>query len=726
MAQSLPLQELIRVLFRRRGLIILVTLLGTAMVSVGALLLPPRYTAKSQIVVSLRPNNPTGTPALVVAPDDAATIMTEVTKVSAHGFLQQVLNSLSQDPPKPAPETVPRASIAGELKSTLLEWLPESLRARHGDAQSDLEAFVRNLNIGQERGSHVVTISFTSTSPSAATTAANRIAELYVKTQNEEKLGDSDRVLAWLDRRIPELRREVERLQVAIRDYKSANGLVDRNPAAVADQQLADLNRQLAAAQSDLSVRQARLDRLREQKRRGTSASAFVGIPELSTLTDLRHQELTLLQAQAQVASTLGEKHPKMQQLANEIGEVRAKIAAEVDRAVDSAANDVQVATAEVQDIQQRIASVQGISTDPRLDALQHDATSSQRIYENLQQRREELREQRELISAGVSVLSLASLPDRPSSTNPVLFIPPAFVAFLVVGYFLATMRDRLDVRLRSESDIHEALGIPCLGLVPRLRRVRGLRPHQYLTGRPFAPYTEAIRSVVAALGLVDARGAPKVILVTSSLPHEGKTTLAVSLAAYAAVLGRRTILLDLDFRHPAVLRELTGKSGRGSGLLPVEDLGPDPILRSESLNLDYLAMPRDATDPLIRFAGDNIARLLTRLRATYDCVIIDSAPLLAITETRLLSSLADKVLFVVKWAATRRDVAQNALHVLSSLEARWKAHPVLAGAVITQVDLRKHARYRYGDVGEWMVQYGKGYLIGDANRGAVPPPNEH
>jgi polysaccharide biosynthesis transport protein len=721
--QSLPLRELLRVLYRRRSLIILVTLLGTGMVSLGALLLPPRYTAKSQIVVSPQPNSVTGSPAFLVAPDDAATIMTEVTKISSQGYLQQVLSSLSRDPPKPMP-TASRATFAGELRNTLLGWLPESLRVTPHNTQSDLEAFVRNLNISQEHGSHVITISFTSASPSEAMTAANRVAGLYVKTQNEEKLADSDRVLAWLDKRIPELRGEVERLQVAIRDYKSTNGLVDRNPAGVTDQQLADLNHQLAAAQSDLSMRQARLDRLREQKRHGTSASAFVGIPELPALSDLRHQELTLLQAQAQVAVTMGEKHPKMQQLANEIGEVRAKIAAEVDRAIDSAAGDVQVATAEVQDIQRRIASVQSINTDPRLDALEHDALSNQRIYEQLQQRREELREQRELISAGVTVLSLASLPDRPSSTNPILFIPPAFIAFLVCGCFLATMRDRLDIKLRSESDIHDALAIPCLGLVPRLRRVRRRRPHQYLTSQPFAPYTEAIRSIVAALGLVDARTAPKVVLLSSSLPQEGKTTLAVSLAAYAAFLGRRTILVDLDFRHPAVLRELTENTRGGSELLPVEALGPDPILHSESLNLDYLALPRDGADPLVRFAGDHISRLLIRLRATYDCVIIDSAPLLAITETRLLSSLADKILFVVKWGATSRDVAQNALRVLNGSEARWKAQPGIVGAVITQVDLRKHARYRYGDAGEFLAQYGNSYLI-DESRGTLGTASE-
>ena len=211
-----------------------------------------------------------------------------------------------------------------------------------------------------------------------------------------------------------------------------------------------------------------------------------------------------------------------------------------------------------------------------------------------------------------------------------------------------------------------------------------------------------------------------KTIALIAQKGGVGKTTLAVSIAAYAAFLGRRTILVDLDLRHPAVLRELTGKAGRSGDLLPLDHLGSEPILHSNDLNLDYLALPRDSADPLTMFAGDYMSRLLIRLRMMYDCVIVDSAPVLAITETRLLSSMVDKILFVVKWGATRREVAQHALRMLSSGDARWKIQPAIAGAVITQVDLRKHARYRYGDAGEWLIQYGASYLIAETGAETV------
>jgi uncharacterized protein involved in exopolysaccharide biosynthesis len=681
------------------------------------MLLQPRYTAKSQIVVEPQPNGLAGSSAVVVAqPEDSATVLTEVTKINSHDFLQKVLASLSPPLSTTADSARPSehsANFGGALQNAVKRWLPASLGTANTHGSPDLEQFERELKIDQEHGSHVITISVTSANPREAVAAANRVAELYVKGQQDEKLADSDRVLAWLDRRIPDQRREIERLQVAIQDYKAVHGILSKDKAGINDQQLAELNRQLAVAQSNLAAQQARLANLRDQRLRGTNAAALVGTPELPALTELRRQELVLLQAQANVAATLGEMHPKMQQIRSQLQEVRNKIVQLVDQAVSGLASDEQVAAAEVRGIQRRIAAGQGANSDSHLEQLEHDASSAQHIYESLQQRREELREQRELISPGVAILSLASLPTRPSSSNPILFVPPAFVVFLVCGCFLAITLERLDVTLRGERDIVDALGIPCLGLVPRMRRTRRERPHQLLTTQPFGPYTEGVRSIVAAMGLAGSRSPPKVIMLSSSLPREGKTTLAVSIAAYTALLGRRTILVDLDFRHPAVLRELVGKAGRTRDLLPPDRLNPDPIHHVARLNLDYLALPRDSTDPMARFAGEYMSRLLVRLRATYDCVIVDSAPVLAVTETRVLAALVDKVLFVVKWGATRREIAQNALRLLGQTELGGGARTVIAGAAITHVDLRKHARYRYGDAGECLVEYGKRYLIG-------------
>ena len=205
---------------------------------------------------------------------------------------------------------------------------------------------------------------------------------------------------------------------------------------------------------------------------------------------------------------------------------------------------------------------------------------------------------------------------------------------------------------------------------MPNLKSSKRLRPHRFLRDNPFAPYTEAIRSVsVAALGLPGFTKASKIIVVTSSIPGEGKTTLAVSMATYACMLKQRVLLIDFDFRNPGVLKALEGSSDLGiidtiNGL-PLEQA----IKTVPELGLDYLPSPTSPVDPLAIIAAAGLPELLKQARARYDCIIIDTAALLGTTEARLLSAMADEVLFAVRWGSTRREVVKT---LSSSFELAW------------------------------------------------------
>jgi polysaccharide biosynthesis transport protein len=349
----------------------------------------------------------------------------------------------------------------------------------------------------------------------------------------------------------------------------------------------------------------------------------------------------------------------------------------------------------------------EGRQAEMRLQQFEHEAAVNWQLYDKLLGRQREIRDQQETIAANSSILSLAWPPNRPSSANPLLFILPALIVSAICSGLLIVLLERLDRKLRSNRDIDDALGIPCLGLVPR--SVGTTRPLQLLLREPFAAYTEAIRSVVAALQFGKSEGAPRVVLISSSVPGEGKTTLAISLAAYAALLGHRVLLVDLDFRHPAILRELGGKADRGILDLFLHDRSLAEITqRIPGLGLDYLPMLSCPVDPVALFAGEQMPRLVHELRQDYDCVIIDSPPLLGVTEARLLAAMADKVLFLVKWGSTRREVAQNALNLLRDPGDRQ--HSKILCGLVTQVNLKKHARYRYGDVGELFVRFRQYY----------------
>ncbi len=567
-AQDLHLLEVLRVLYRRGRMILTVTVLGAILATVVGLLIAPKYTAIAEIAVEA----PQGSSGGRLLPAEEETIIdTHIARLSSRDHLARVLDSLSSGPGAKTvspstgvdaaadPASNQRGGLSfGDLASRLKMW--SGIGRKRGTALNVLQ-LERGSKIMQTRRSRLISVAFTSKSPQQAAALANRIAQLYVDAQNEQKRASMKLELARVGERIAGLKNEAE----------------------------------------------------------GTRSAAQV-------LVDL----------------------------------VR---------------------------------------------------------------RQDELRGQIEFISAEVTVASLAKTPERPSSSNPLLFILPAFIICAIGASAFAVIVDRLDHGLRSERDVSDALGIPCIGLVPKTAQMGAVRRYQYLLAEPFSAYSEAIRSAAATLKIVAEPRESKVVLVSSSVPMEGKSTLALSLAAYVTALGRRVLLVDLDFRQGSFLGELSGRTESGILDLHLQNRPSTEFIRHiPDLGLDYLPVPRHRVDPLL-FASEQMPRLLRQSRDSYDCVIIDGPPLLGRTEARLLPPLADKVLFVVKWGGTRREVAQNALRLLRDagcLDKEWSELPT---AIVTQVDLKRHARYGFGDAGELRVKYRK-YYTGSkkAWRSAAPP----
>jgi uncharacterized protein involved in exopolysaccharide biosynthesis/Mrp family chromosome partitioning ATPase len=744
MVSESSLQQTFDILRRRRRLIISLAVGGAILAVLVGLLIPPRYTAKAEIVVEPQVATLTNGPGVITPPsEDESTVQTYVAALTSRDHLQHVLDSLSRDAkPQPAALQQP-ASPAGfqaemqRITARLEGWWTAVTRLAfdilsqvngmmgvsnlqgHAAKQPSVETLERHLAVYQERGSHVLAVAFTSTSADEAARTANRVIQLYLDDHYQIARESASRTLAWVDQRLPEQKAEMERNEATVQQYRSDHNIAQGNQTDIVDQKLADLNRQLTAAESLLAEKQAQADSARALRHGGSAAGESDESLNSPVLRDLRRQELTLLQAQADLTTNLGEMHPRTRAIATQLQEVRSRIGREAGRAADELNREVEIAGTQVRSLRARLATAQHATGDVQqaqvhLHELERVATTSRQMYEGLLQRHEQLKEQLEMIVPDVRILSLAVPPDRPSSPNPILFAFPALIVFGVGGGLLSLMKERLDQGLRSSGDITEVLGIPCIGLVPRIGWGRIRRPHQHLLRNPISPYAEAIRSLAAGLQLAAPRAVPQAILVSSSVPQEGKTTLAVSLAVYAALLGRRVVLADLDFRHPAVWSKIGDAAAAGALDLPNSDRRSTVELRNvHDLGLDVLTIRDHPAEPLATFTGDRLVRIVDELRVNYDCIIIDGPPLLSVAEARLLTILADKVLFVVKWGSTRRDVAQNALRILRDTYSLNASYGKNICGVITQVDLNKHARYRYGDAAESYVRYAQYYLNG-------------
>ncbi len=731
---GMRLGEFFDILRRRARLIAAIAVCGTICVGIAAWFLPPRYTAKAQIVVEesqapridgRAPNREAGA--------DQGTIQTEVTSMSSRDLLANVIARLSADP----------------------EF--QAIRP-HADANPlSIEELERHLKVFQEAGSHVIAVTYDSRKPAESSVIANGIAEYYLARGENQSRFALDQALAGLNGKIAELRSESLALDARVTAYQLAHGVKDAAKVNVIDQKLGDLNHQLAAVQSDFAVRKARYTALLAARGPAGDWDGLLSGLDAQGLVDLHGQVMGVLASRRDniimppVTGSHVEGAPRV---------LRDKVRKELDQALVKLSGDADAASVLVEAAEQRLGSVQSASDDTGLRDLVTSAASSRRRYERLVTRRDELLEQRDDVAGSARMLSRAAIPDRPSSLNPLLFLAPGGIACLVLGCLTALVRDRLDQGIYTEADIASVLGLRCIGLVPRSRHLEASaaaravklplwcprpdaaasivnRPRPVSVAAPpggrdkSASFTEALRGLMVSLQLMGPHGrAPRVILVTSSVPGEGKTTLAVSLATCAAQNGARVLVLDMDCRDDAshgeapLARPPYAKTARDVlDLLALDRTQGDFVpmasgagalgLAVPGMHLDYLPVRRGrGADPLPLFSRDQMSLLLQRLRGDYDQIFIDSAPVLAKAEVRLLAAIADQTVFAVRWGKTRRDDASAALALLRGMGVGGGMGNGggAISAVITQVDLARHARGHRGDQSVSLAKYGSHY----------------
>ncbi len=301
--------------------------------------------------------------------------------------------------------------------------------------------------------------------------------------------------------------------------------------------------------------------------------------------------------------------------------------------------------------------------------------------------------------NAEVSLLSAATPPTRAATGSPALLALPGFAAFAILGGFLALAIERADHTLRCARDVEGYTGIPCAGLVPRARRGAIVKLVE-AGGSPFASSIEAL-SHSQGLGTPDG---PRSVFVTTALPREGHERLALALAAAVASLGLRTLVIDLV---PAPRRwGRTSKSGSGICDVAIGQATIESAVESCG-GFDRIGPGTASRYALMRLAGPGLADLLDALGRRYERIIVVGSCLLCGPDAAALSEAADRVLVVMRWGRTRRDFAAEA--VALALAARDDRPIARVVGVLTDIDLRRHARYRFGDRAEALYRYGRG-----------------
>jgi polysaccharide biosynthesis transport protein len=509
-----------------------------------------------------------------------------------------------------------------------------------------------------------------------------------------------------MNEQVDNLREKVRQANEAVEEYRQKYGLIQARGETVSTQQLNELNSQLVIAQAERSGKEARLRTLRQLARQGRADSAPEALAS-SLIANLRGQEAELRRREAELLTKYGERHPLILNLRAEVADLALKIEEEVRRIVAGLESEVIVARERENTLKTNIAALetkvaQGAMADVKLRELQREAAANQELLDSFVSRLKETSAEIEIQQPDARVLSRARPANAPSSPKKAGLLTIAATGSFLLGSALGLLKDRFESGYTSARSLEE-VGLPVLGVMPLLAKRQGQEtPHQYMSRRPVSAYSEACRSIWASLNLqTDDR--IRSLLITSSVPGEGKSTLALSLGTAVSRTGLNVVVVDADFRRPALLG-ITGLKPVSetflSDLLRADTAWNDLIVRSDDLGFSLIPTRRLNVDPLAMLNSPRFHSLMERLRSEFDLVIIDSAPVLAASDSLVLSRIVDAVVVAVRWRRTRRDLVAHSINQLV------RAGAGLSGTVLTRVDLRIYLSYGSADTG---YSYAKG-----------------
>jgi capsular exopolysaccharide synthesis family protein len=728
--------EILRTLGRRKGWVIGTVLVVTCLAGLASALITPRYTAEAAVVIDARAAQVVPMPAVLEGlAGDPITIETQASLIRTRYFAERVAASLPDDarhPPPPPPSPLERRLeplLAGmpELLGRLvpMPWLAAIGNATDATPPEPLPPAADELpavaadelldGLQVEIEGRLIAIRYSSTDAGHAARVANAFAELYVNELLRSKRSVTEQAAAWLAERVGELREEVRRSETAIAKFRASNEILDLAGTEAAAGKIAEISAQRAALDAERTERIARLGSLRQLSARGGLPLELVRMSSSAVLVSLMQQQIQLDRQLAQLREQYGERHPTIRNLMSERESVSRGIAAEIRGILGSLEDEIAVLEARDRALATRLeeahaAAAAGKQAEVQLHELEREAEANRALYTQFLGRQKETNEQKDLIQPDARLVTTATPPQLPSFPRPMLIVGAGFVSSVLIGTLLAFLAEQADHRMRSARQVERALGLRNLAMVPlvdqRLRRPGELQ--RYLRTRPLSAYAEAVRGLATLVQMAGSSAPSRVLIVTSSLPDEGKTTLAISLATSLALLEQRTILLELDLRRPGMHRHLTEAPAHGiAEYLGGEDLADfrDQIQSDPRIpGLDILRVKETARNPVQLIASPELERLISSLRASYDWVILDTPPVLGLADTRQLVRHADQVLFLVRWNRTTQEAARNGLRALLDVDAR------VLGTVVTQVDLPRHAKLRYGDSEQYYKAYHRYY----------------
>lgn len=525
---------------------------------------------------------------------------------------------------------------------------------------------------------------------------ADALAETYIAAQLDPKSAATRQANNWLQSRIAEVRAEVEATERAMEEYRGRSGLIMGKDVTVATQQMTELATQLIGARVARQQAESRLRQVEALIESPGGAAAMLDVLNSELIQNLRVQEAQIRRELAQLSIEYGPKHPIILNRQANVRDIQNSISAEIDKIVTGLRNEYETARQSEVSIQASLDELSGhvaaLNTeDVKLRDLQREVDAKSMLLENFLIRAQETAEREGIQQPDARIISFAEVPDRPSFPNKRLLMLLAFCGSSFAGVALAYVLQASDRTFHTAGDVRDELHMPVLEIIPAVRRPsRGTSPIDVVTRQTTSSFSEALRNLYVSLLAV--REPPKVVLFTSSVPEEGKTALTLSFGRFVALVNRSCVVVDCDLRRSAVHWSLGGQRVPGLVDFLLGKSGLDEVIQTDAATgLDYVAAGSPPGSPTDLLSSPAMSSALAELTRRYDVVLLDSAPVLAVADTRCLHPFVDQTVFVIRWRGTRRNTAHAAARRLEDSGFN------VACAVLNLVDLKSYQQYDDG-----------------------------
>jgi polysaccharide biosynthesis transport protein len=714
------LRNAIRIVRCQLLIMSVILLHSVALALIYLLIAPPKFTATGEMVIDARKVQLLQQQSVLSdAQIDASTSQTQVEVLKSKNISLAVIRKLhlTKDP-EFGERFIDRALgfVFGQGEAPTE---PEK-------EESALDYFQEHRTVKRQGLTSFIQVDFTSLDPGKSAEIVNAIMSAYVEDQRASKYEAARRASEWLFDRIKELRAQATATEGAVVEFRDKNNIVDTGGPGLGyaqgrlllEQRISEVNSALTLASTATAEAKARLERIRELVSGDIPDASVADALKSEVIIKARGQYLDLAQREAFFSQKYGETHMATVNLRMQMQEVRHSIAEEMRKIAGSYKSDYEIALARENSLRKTLEAIVDEShvanqAQIKLRELKGSADAARSLYENFQQRYMEAVQQRDSIPISESrLISVATPPSKSSSPKKLRTLALSLVGGSLLGFAVAYLREANDRVFRTTGQVEGILQVNCLAMVPALKTTspdpgcnsreeresfgnrslaRGNRDFlRYVVEAPFSQYAEAIKLIKIAADLSGALNSSKVIGLTSTLPNEGKSTIASNLAHLIADAGASVILVDADLRNPSLTQRLAPNSlglieaVRGSLSLDSAITGV-PSSKLKFLCAGTTSNLRHTNEIL---ASASMKTLIDALRPKYDYVIVDLSPVAPIADVRTTGHFIDTYVFVVEWGRTKVKVIERGFTDAQGVYDR------LLGVVLNKVELEAQGRY--------------------------------